>query len=253
MGSGDLPDTGVDQQDASDDTITVANFDSGNAQEDASPHLTDGGVDATPFPAACLPAPNTDTLPFAVDDQYATSGYEGDAVYAGAITLMHDTTCSGDRSSANAVGACHTVLYTLLPYGQPIGSTNMTTMGWAGVAWQYPANNWGTQPGYAIPPGATSVSFSARGAAGGEAVTFWVGGTGVGTGANPDAPCTDPLSAQVRVSLTTKWTKHTIPLSGPYAPAVLAGFGFTVSMSDQPNAMQTQAITFYVDDIRWQM
>jgi hypothetical protein len=254
LGSGTLPDAGVLPEDASDDTMTVADFDSGNgnAQEDANPRLTDGGVDATPFPAACLPASNTDTLPFAVDDQYATSGYEGDAVYAGAITLIHDTTCGGNPSSAGAAGACHTVLPTPLPYGQQVGSTGMTTMGWAGVAWQYPANNWGTQPGYAIPPGATSVAFSARGAAGGEVVTFWIGGTGLGAGASPDAPCTDPLSAQVRVSLTTKWAKQSIPLSGPYAPAVLAAFGFSVSASAQPASSQGQAITFYVDDIRWE-
>jgi hypothetical protein len=242
-----LPDSGVLPEDASDDTITVDNFDSGNGQEDASPRLMDSGVDATPYPAACFPASNTDTLPFTVDDQYATSGYEGDAVYAGAITLVHDTTCAGDRSSTSAVGACHTVLYTSLP------SMGMTTMGWAGVAWQYPANNWGTQPGYAIPPGATSVAFSARGASGGEVVTFWIGGTGVGAGASPNAPCTDPLSVQSRVSLTTKWAKHSIPVSGPYAPAVLAAFGFTVSASDQPASSQGQAVTFYVDDIHWQM
>jgi hypothetical protein len=254
VGSGDVTEAGTGpQEDAAEDTTTVAQYDASRPAEDSGGNVTEGGIDSSPVPPACVPASNTDTLPFAVDDQYATSGYEGDAAYASAITMPHDTTCSGNRSSNGAVGACHTVLYTPLASGQLIGSTDMTTMGWAGVAWQYPGDNWGTQAGYAIPPGATSVAFSARGAAGGEVVQFWIGGTNSG-GANANAPCTDPLSDQITVSLSTKWAQYKIPVTGPYMPAVLAAFGFSVSRGAQPVALlQSQQVSFYVDDIRWQM
>jgi hypothetical protein len=241
-GSGQ-PDVGAPEDAATSDTGDASPEDGGYDTEGNAP-------DSPPFPAACSPMPNTDTLPFAVDDVYATSGYEGDAVNAGAITLEGDSTCGGNRSGQSPLGACHTVLYTPLIQGQAIGA--MTALGWAGVAWQYPADNWGTGPGYAIPPAAKTVTFSARGAAGGEVVSFWIGGTGVGTAAT-GVLCSDPLSVHIDVTLTSRWTVHTIPLSGPYAPAVLTGFGFTVARSEQPAALQAQAITFYVDDIRWQM
>jgi hypothetical protein len=237
---GEQPDAGTPPPDAEDDTTLVA-FEAGGNSPDAAP-------DAITISSVCVPAPNSDTLPFAVDSKYATSGYEGDAVSADAITLPRDTTCSGDRSTPGAVGACHTVVYTPLPYGQPIGN-GTTAMGWAGVAWQYPADNWGTQPGYAIPAGAKSVTFSARGMAGGEVVSFWFGGSGSGA----SALCSDPLSGGIHIKLTTSWTTHSIPLNGPYAPAVLTAFGFSVSKSDQPAPAGALPVTFYVDDIRWKM
>jgi hypothetical protein len=250
-GGPDQPDAGVSVDAAGDTAVALSDagggpVDGGYAEEG---YPTDSPPEA-PFPAACLPTPNTDTLPFAVDNAYATSGYEGDAVNAQAIALDGDTTCGGNRSGLNPLGNCHTVLYAPLVQGQTIGAGG-TAQGWAGVAWQYPADNWGTGPGYAIPPGAKTVTFAARGAAGGEVVSFWIGGTGDGTAER--VLCSDPLSVHVDVTLTSKWTRHAIPLSGPYAPAVLTGFGFTVATSQQPSVLQGQAITFYVDDIRWQM
>ena len=247
VGSGYLPETGPGEgEDASEDT-TVESTDASGHSTDAGGHVPEAGVDSSPvLPPACIPPSNSDTLPFAVDDRYASSGYEGDAVYGGAITLSHDTTCGQNRSSADALGVCHTILYTPIGYGMQLGA-GMTAMGWAGVAWQYPADNWGTQPGYAIPPGAKTVSFSARGAAGGEVVSFWFGGSG------SYDPCADPLSGNLQITLSTSWTAYSIPVSGPYAPAVLTGFGFSVSKSSQTALPQAQAITFYVDDIRWEM
>jgi hypothetical protein len=198
-------------------------------------------------------------LPFAVDSQFVAWGYEGDAVGAspgtGAIQLTQDVTCGGNRSSATAMGNCHPVIYTPLPPGTPVGDpVGGTASGWAGVAWQYPANNWGTLPGYAIPAGATQVTFSVRGAAGGEVVSFWVGGTNTGNAPTADAPCADPLSASVQVMLKKAWGQYTIPLGGAsYASGVLTGFGFTVNTADQPPSSRGGKATFYIDDVRWQM
>jgi hypothetical protein len=190
---------------------------------------------------------------------FVPSGFEGDAVavspYPGAIALPGDTICGGNRSSATAMGDCHSVVYTPLPQGTPVGDpVGGTAGGWAGVAWQHPANNWGTVPGYAIPAGATQVVFSARGAAGGEVVSFWVGGTGTATGPTADTPCVDPLSASVSVTLKKTWNAYTISLGdATYDSGVLTAFGFTVATTDQPVGKRAGATTFYVDDIHWQM
>jgi hypothetical protein len=177
------------------------------------------------------------------------------------------------RSSSTALGNCHTVIYTPLAPGTPIGyPVGATSMGWAGVAWQHPANNWGTMPGYAIPAGATKVSFWARGAKGGEVVTFFAGGTGAPT---PMAPCADSVNATTsKVTLTTTWTQYMMTLGSltgtvAYTAGVTTGFGFAIGTADQPMvdagaasgdagsatgdaAPSAEPSTFYVDDIQWQ-
>ena len=50
-------------------------------------------------------------------------------------------------------------------------------MGWAGVAWQNPANNWGEFDGGYNLTKAKKLSFWARGDKGGEIVEFKLGGT----------------------------------------------------------------------------
>ena len=46
---------------------------------------------------------------------------------------------------------------------------------WGGVVWQSPANDWGDQPGGLDLTGAKTLTFWARGAQGGEVVTFLFG------------------------------------------------------------------------------
>jgi hypothetical protein len=193
-------------------------------------------------------------------------------------SVMGDPSCSGMRSSASALGSCHTVIYTPLTPGTPIGyPPGATSMGWAGVAWQHPANNWGTMPGYAIPAGATKVSFWAKGSKGGEVVTFFAGGNASPT---PQAPCADPVNATTsKVTLTTTWAQYMMTLGSltgtvAYTGGVLTGFGFAIGTADQPMADAGapadaasgdasgaagdaapgggEPTTFYVDDIQWQ-
>ncbi len=201
-------------------------------------------------PAVACPVPDSSggALPFVIDADgvFVPSGYEGDAVGAPVSVIdmpqaTGDPSCSGIRSSPSAVGSCHVVTYTPLVGGA----------GWAGVVWQHPANNWGTLPGYSIPAGATRVTFSARGITGAEVVTFVVGGTGYRMARTQAAPCADPLSATVKVTLSAAWKTYTIEFGDvTYASGVLAAFGFKVATSDQPPGRA--ATTFFVDDIQWQ-
>src|SRR5262249_13961927 len=130
-------------------------------------------------------------------------------------------------------GICHQVTYA------PPASGGK---GWAGVYWQYPANNWGTKPGYPMPPGAKKVSFFAKGAKGGEKVTFLAGGI-----APSGSPHTDGVSAKTDLTLTADWAPYSIDISGQIYTEVLGGFGWTMVGTDAATSG-----SFFVDDIRWE-
>jgi hypothetical protein len=157
------------------------------------------------------------------------------------------------RSSANAKGACWKVTY--IPFPKPLepgpapGTTKVGTgsgYGWAGVFWQYPLNNWGNLGGgYPIPPGATTVSFWARGEVGGEEVRF-LSGEGQGALITLAAACSDytPTTAVNAVLPNPPaWKQFTIDITGldysaanitpgqglgGYFGGVLGAFGFDV-------------------------
>lgn len=194
------------------------------------------GGNHTPADMA-TPAP-TAMLPFAVDTAFVSSGFMGDGAMPGTVTMMpakagDSTDCGGKRASTTAAGSCHTVAYV------PPAANGM---GWAGVYWQYPANNWGTKPGYAIPSGAKKVTFQAKGQKGGEKVTFLAGGI-IGAG----NPYTDSLKATVTVTLTADWQPYSLDLSGQSYSQVLGGFGWTMTAGDAGASGG-----FSVDDIQWQ-
>ena len=148
-----------------------------------------------------------------------------------------------------AVGTCHTVVWT---------PTDGAT--WSGVAWQYPANNWGTMGGgLAIPAGATKITFYAKGALGTETVAFSAGFVGT-------AACADPVSATTGapITLTTTWTQYSMPLTNPTGGAVawpdgmVNAFTYVVTPSagvggDAGGDAGADSETFYIDDIQWVM
>jgi hypothetical protein len=185
------------------------------------------------------------SLPFAVDTRFIASGYEGDV--AAIVESATSTTCGGNRATASAMlGACHTFTYSAAPAGG-------ANAGWVGVIWQYPANNWGASQGWAIPSGATKVSFWVRGQAGGETVAFNAGGTNFGNAPSPTAPCPDTVTASAPAKhLTTTWQHVTMAVTGgTYPGGVIDGFQILAVASAQP--APGTPVTFYIDDIEWQM
>ena len=108
---------------------------------------------------------------------------------------------------------------------------------WGGVAWQNPANNWGAKPGGLNLTGAKTLSFWARGAKGGEAVTFVYGLAG-------SKPNGDTSTGKTEVHLTKAWKKYTIPLAGKNLTHIITGFAWTLAGAGSPE-------TFYLDDIRY--
>ena len=157
-------------------------------------------------------------LPFAVDDYFYPSGYMGD----GQNMLVTDEELCGAQRPADAMGTCHRFTWT------------PGTEGWAGVYWQHPDMNWGSQSGLALPAGATAVTFTAWGSAGGEIVSFMTG--------MMDA---DGFEVKEELTLTAEPTEYTLSLAGVTYTDVVGGFGWVAEGATSP-------VEFFVDDIRWE-
>lgn len=162
-------------------------------------------------------------LPLAVDGFYSASGFFGDA---GNISVTVDE-CP--TRPTDPVGACREWSYT--PGAQNFG----------GVFWQFPENNFGAQPGYPIPQGATRVRFWAWGASGGEQVEFIVG-----YGPNEEFGQRDGFEINTgAITLNDEPTEYFVDLFGVDYELVAGGFGWVASGAQG-------AITFFLDDIAWE-
>ena len=205
-----------------------------------------GGGDAGDGDSGALPTPVA--LPFAVDDQFASSGYMGAGQVAGGVV---DTALAADCGETvrqgEGAGLCHHFVVTQTVEGE--GATAVTHT-WGGVFWQHPANNWCLEgrAGCVIAPGATEVTFVAWGATGDETVTFVVGEENLIT-AGRDC---DGFSLEQEVELTSSPTRYTLSFAeGTYDGLtsyadVTVGFGFLVE------DLGAGPVSFFVDDIRWQ-
>ena len=108
-------------------------------------------------------------------------------------------------------------------------------IGWAGIFWQDPANDWGEKPGGRNLSQAATLVFRARGERGGEKVDFFVGGL-------KDKPHGDSAEAKLTVTLKKEWTRYRIPLDGKDLSQIKTGFGFSLASSGDP-------VVFYLDEI----
>jgi hypothetical protein len=114
-------------------------------------------------------------------------------------------------------------------------------VGWAGVYWQSPANNWGTVPGltgYNLSQ-ARRLTFWVRGTTGAERVQFLVGGI---TGRYGDS--LRPAVKTPVLKLSTSWQRVTITLAGKNLTHIIGGFGWVASAQNDPHGA-----IFYLDDI----
>ncbi len=111
---------------------------------------------------------------------------------------------------------------------------------WGGVVWQSPPNDWkGEKPGGLDLTGATELEFWARGAKGGEVVSFVIGVI------EGDADYVDSAKGEIKeVRLTSEWQKLRIPLGGRDLSRIKTGFGWSLAGQGAP-------VTFYLDDIRY--
>ncbi|KPK97001.1 MAG: hypothetical protein AMJ95_11445 [Omnitrophica WOR_2 bacterium SM23_72] len=112
---------------------------------------------------------------------------------------------------------------------------------WAGIYWQNPANNWGTQDGGFNLSKATKFTFWARGQKGGERIEeFKVGGI-MGEYSDSDSATIGP------VILNKTWTQYTIDLKGKDMSYISGGFCWATNIDNNP-----EGATFYLDEMRYE-
>lgn len=157
----------------------------------------------------------------AKDNHYTPSGWMGDF---GDIKV--DT---GSKDAPHSGTTCIKVTYT---------AEQKQGAGWAGVYWQNPPNNWGTQPGGFDLKGAKKLVFWAKGAKGGEKIAeFKIGGI---TGEYADSDC----AGTSEVTLTSDWKEYSIDLTGKDLSSIAGGFCWVANAASNPNGF-----TIYLDDI----
>lgn len=113
---------------------------------------------------------------------------------------------------------------------------------WAGLYWQSPAGNWGTQPGRNV-EGATRVVFWAAGDLGSEVVEFRAGGL-----RTMNLPYKDSFGVSLgAVRLSGAWRRYEISLRAQKLSSVIGAFAWVVRKASNPSV-----VTFYLDDIHYE-
>ena len=113
-------------------------------------------------------------------------------------------------------------------------------IGWAGVSWQNPANNWGEFDGGYNLTKAKKVSFWVRGEKGGEIVEFKIGGTAA------NYPDSENLTSGP-LTLKNEWTQYVLDLSAADLFYISCGFGLVVKQDSNP-----KGCVFYIDDVKYE-
>jgi hypothetical protein len=169
------------------------------------------------------PPPEPIPVPFTVSDFYSPDGFFGDGETRGQLDLVKS--CA-DRAPG-AQGDCYTITY------------RPGVKRFAGIFWQHPHNNWGDRAGHRVAPGATKLTFQARGPAG-QLVS-------AGAGQKDSQPKHDDFQLEeLSVSLTPTWTRQEIPFRGMTYAGVIGAFVVSIKAGDSDDP-----ITFQLDDVRW--
>lgn len=163
-----------------------------------------------------------------------TESCPGSGIGAGGAGGADGGGFGGEGGASNDGPVCHTVTYTPQAIEPTFGST------WAGVFWQFPDDNWGTEQGEAIEPGATKVVFKAWAENDGQQVEFLVGGIG-----NLGDAYRDTFKVQKAFVLSDQPQEFELDLTNSTYTYVLGGFGWVLSTTT------LDPIVFYIDDIRW--
>jgi len=111
--------------------------------------------------------------------------------------------------------------------------------GWAGIAWQHPANNWGDIDDGIDMTGASALEFWARGEYGGEKIGFGVGLLEEDT-RYPDSS----VSKVEDVTLTADWQRFRVPLKRKDLSSLKTGFYLTLVGRRSP-------VTVYLDRVQF--
>lgn len=119
-------------------------------------------------------------------------------------------------------------------------------LGWAGVYWQYPENNWATLPEGRDLRGYSQLRFSARSDQPGSQFQFWIGG--VIDGPYPSSIRSPRYAREADgrgfVKLSAEWQEYHIDLTGLDLSHVIDGFAWAADKRRTP-----EGGTLYLDNI----
>jgi len=205
--------------------------------------------------AGCLPSgvPNEGPLTetFAVSDYYSPSGFMGDGANFRHLYADIGENCA--PRPAGARGQCFTFTY--------FEDTTMTGVGWAGVFWVFPGNNWGTRPGHAIdttkfqsihfymsveyppePPDLVAMGITPEP----PKVTYGIQHNGF---ANADIP-SDAIFPKAGPTMTEFWIPFPDGNAVTTDDSLIGAFGWAIAYPNSAHNSGTPVIV-HVDDIVW--
>jgi hypothetical protein len=113
------------------------------------------------------------------------------------------------------------------------------TIGWVGIYWQYPDNNWVDMKGYNLSD-CNQLTFWARGEEGGEMCSFSMGGIN----GKKYTDSVNPAKSTGIVKLNKDWEKFSINLENNDLNNIIGGFCCVFIKDQNPNGC-----TIYLDDI----
>lgn len=156
--------------------------------------------------------------PYNILNGFIASGYMGDT---GNIRIVKNQT---DNSRDD--GLCTKITYS------------PGNLGWGGVYWQYPANNWCQRNGKDFSNvGYTRITFWVKGENGGEEVKFRSG-----------QDCGDSYTTdEITKILNREWTQIAIRLDGLDLSNVTGAFCWVVD-----SKANNGTVTFYIDDVQYE-
>jgi hypothetical protein len=179
-------------------------------------------------PQASCTSSFTLAAPITVDKEFNPSGWLGDGAeekgkqYVQMFSVASEKPRPGDDNN----------LVTKVHY-------RPGSIGWAGVYFLWPANNWGDKPIKKI-TGASKISFWAAGQKGTEIVEFKAGGI---TG----KACQDSFEVSLgQIALSKEWKRYEISLRNHSPLSVVGAFAWVATGDANPGGL-----TFYIDDIRY--
>jgi hypothetical protein len=173
----------------------------------------------------------TISLPFRISDEFSPTGYMGDGEQVGPLTSNDGDTSKCMERPAGVAGQCYRFDY------KP-GSRL-----WAGVYWQFPANNWGAYPGKVIAAGATKVTFWAAASKKEAKIKVRIGGIKDAT-----LPHQDTLAVEKELVITDTMKQYTVELGGKgYEGGVLGAFAWTYGSAPEDSA----GVQLYFDGLEW--
>lgn len=206
--------------------------------------------------SACGPGDPLDQLghtgpldgPFAVSDFFSPSGDMGDGAVAGPLTTDINENCK--ERPAGARGDCYRFTY--------VPSTQL----WAGVYWQYPSNNWGTQAGWPLGqrvtdmgtlPVFTSVKFQVASNVAADDLGNALQAQFIVGGINGGFQHSDAFKFSVfRTDVSTSWQQITIDISGIPFESVIGAFCWVTSYPMNTDPATAAPHVVYLDDIVWE-